>query len=130
MAIIDESTAIEIPKLPASIEDFISYLSKHPDTPTATLLEPYKAYESELRKVYAQQPTHEAVKDGKVNLVQLFPHDPKTELKVRARSLETETDDEKSRYLMTLKKEDRKPNGDSCCRHVIQGFPAELQSVF
>jgi hypothetical protein len=111
MATIDESTAIEVPKLPVSVEDFIPFLSKHLDTPIATLLEPYKAYESQLRKVYAQQPTHEAVKEGKVNLVPLFPHNPKTELKVRARTLETETDDKKSRYLMTLKEADRKPNG-------------------
>lgn len=112
MATIDQSAApIGIPKLPASVKDFIPYLSKNPDTPVATLLEPYKAFESELRKVYAQQPTHEGVRDGKVNLVPLFGDGSETELKVRARSLDTETDDEKSRYLMTLKDEDRKPNG-------------------
>lgn len=91
--------------------DFIPYLSKNPTTPIAELLEPYKAYESELRKVYAQQPDHEAVKDGKVNLVPLFGEEHEAELKVRARSIDTETDDEKSRYLMTLKDEDRKLNG-------------------
>jgi hypothetical protein len=112
MAAIDESTApIEIPKLPRAVMDFIPYLSKNPTTPIAELLEPYKAYESELRKVYAQQPDHEAVKDGKVNLVPLFGEEHEAELKVRARSIDTETDDEKSRYLMTLKDEDRKLNG-------------------
>jgi hypothetical protein len=112
MTTVDESTApMEIPKLPTSVKDFIPYLSKNSDTPIATLLEPFKAYESELRKVYAQQPTHEAVKDGKVNLVPLFGEGAETKLTIRARSLDLETDDEKSKYLMTLKDEDRKPNG-------------------
>jgi hypothetical protein len=112
MATIHEPTAlIEMPKLPAPVKDFIPYLSKHPSTPISTLVEPYKAFESELRKVYAQQPIHEAVKDGKVNLVPLFSDGCPTELKVRARLIKTETDDEKSKYLLPLKDEDRKPNG-------------------
>ncbi|KAG0652383.1 Ankyrin-3 [Hyphodiscus hymeniophilus] len=112
MATIDETPApIEMPKLPAPVKDFISLLLKNTDTPIASLLQPYKAYESELRKVYAQQPAHAAVKDGKVNLVPLFSGDPQTELKVRARSLGTESGDEKSRYLMTLRDNERKSNG-------------------
>lgn len=111
MAAVDGSaTLIEIPKLPTPVKDFIPYLAKNPTAPITTLLEPYKAYESELRKVYAQQPDHEAIRDGSVNLIPLF-EGHETELKIRARSMNTETDDEKSRYLMALNKEDRKPNG-------------------
>ena len=123
MATVEDSPArIEVPKLPASVKDFIPYLSKHPSTPIAMLLEPYKAYESELRKVYAQQPTHEVVQDGKVNLVPLFPDGRQTELKVRARSLETETDENKSRYIMALKDDDRKANGSPAIVSSIKDF--------
>lgn len=111
MTTIEDSTApIDIPKLPAPVKDFIPYLSKRPDTAIGKVLEPFKTFESELRKVYAQQHTHEAVKDGKLNLAPLFDgHE--SELKIRARSIEAETDDEKSRYLMPLKDGERKPNG-------------------
>ena len=99
MAMVDGFQApVQIPKLPAPVKDFIPYLFKYPDTPIATLLEPYKAYESNLRKLYARKPDHEVVADGKVNLVPLFSHVSEIEIKVRARPLETETDVEKSRF--------------------------------
>ena len=117
---------IEIPKLPAPVKEFIPYLTKNIYTPIATLLEPYKAYESELRKIYAQQPNHEAVKDGSANLVPLFVDGAATELKIKARSLDAETDDEKSRYLMALKDKDRMANGSpaivSSSKHFQQNF--------
>jgi hypothetical protein len=107
----ESKNPIEIPKLPSkSVNDFIPYLSKNPETPMSELLEPYKAFESELRKVYAQQPNHEAVKDGNVNLVPIFAG-YEEELKVRARNLCSESEYEKSKYIMALKHEDRKPSG-------------------
>jgi hypothetical protein len=77
---------IEIPELPSgSVKDFIPYLSKNPDTPIGELLEPYKAFERELRKVYAQQPDHEIVKDAAVNLVSIFDgHEQEVKTRVRA----------------------------------------------
>jgi hypothetical protein len=107
----DPTDPIEIPKLPSgSVEEFIPYLSKNPDTPIGKLVEPYKAFESELRKVYAQQPTHEVVKDGKVNMVPIFAGHEQ-DLKIRARSVDTESEEEKSKYIMNLEKGDRKPTG-------------------
>jgi hypothetical protein len=93
-----------------NVRDFIPYLSKNPNTPIRSLLEPFKAFEGELRKVYAQQPSHEAIKDGTVNLVPIFAgHEH--ELKIRARSIDNETEDEKSRFIMPLAVEDRKSSG-------------------
>lgn len=107
----ESNDPIEIPKLPSgSVKDFIPYLTKNPDTPIEKLLEPYKVFEGELRKIYAQQPKHELVQDGTVNLIPVFDGHEK-EVTIRARSLDTETDEEKSRYIMPLKKEDRKANG-------------------
>ncbi|KAF4634032.1 hypothetical protein G7Y89_g4076 [Cudoniella acicularis] len=102
---------IRIPKLPSgTVQNFIPYLSKHPDTPIAELLEPYKAFEAELRKVYAQQPTHEAVQDPNVNLVPIFDgHEH--EIKIRARALDSESAKEKESYIMALGKGSRKETG-------------------
>jgi hypothetical protein len=109
----EEATPVvfNIPKLPTgTVKDFVSYVSENPKTPIARLLEPYKAFESELRKVYAQQPSHEAVKDGGINLVPIFAgHEG--EIRIRARRLDAETEEEKGKYIMSLKDEDRKPEG-------------------
>jgi len=64
---------MELPQLPAKgMREFISLLSDNPKTPVWELLKPYKAFEGELRKIYAQQPSHEALKDGSINLVPVF----------------------------------------------------------
>jgi Ankyrin repeats (3 copies) len=111
MASLAEFTVpIELRPPGLSVEEFIPKLAANPDTPVVKLLEPYKAFEAELRKAYAQQPTHEALKDGKINLIPLF-NGNEMHLKIRARSLASESDDEKSRYIMELKDEDRKPQG-------------------
>lgn len=86
-----------MPTLPTeSVKDFIPYLASQPDTPIGTILEPFKKFEGELRKVYAQQPDHELAKDENVNLVPIFEGHEK-ELKIRARDLEKESDDEKAK---------------------------------
>jgi hypothetical protein len=122
----DERKApIAIPKLPVPVADFLPYITKHLHTPIAEILEPFKAYESELRKVYAQEPHHAAVQDGTVNLVPLFDGH-QTELKIRARDIETESDEEKSRYIMTLGDDCRKPNGSPA---VVPSFK-EFQTNF
>lgn len=119
-------TPIELPKTPVPVKDFIQYLDNHPSTPVPEVLEPFKTFESVLRKVYAQQPNHEAVKDdGFTNLVPLFP-DMEASLKIRARSLSSETAEEAEKYIMPLSDEDRKPNGSPA---VISSFK-DFQSNF
>ena len=106
-----KSAVFDIPKVPSgSVKDFISYLTKNPLTPIPELLKPFNAFESELRKVYAQEPTHESVKDGMVNVVPIFDgHE--SELTIRARDVDVETDVETSKYIMALKDNERKKNG-------------------
>ena len=111
MATLTETTVpFELRPPGASVQEFIPDLAKHPDTPIVKLLEPYKAFEAELRKAYAQQPNHEALKNGKINLIPIFNGNEEY-LKIRARSVASESDDEKSRYIMELKDEDRKATG-------------------
>lgn len=104
-----------------SVKDFIPYLADHPDTPVTTLLEPFKAFEGELRKVYARQPGHPIIQDGNINMVPLFDgHE--NELKIRARSLETETNDEKSRFIMPLADAERKSTGERAVVSSLKDF--------
>ncbi|TGO46320.1 hypothetical protein BCON_0331g00030 [Botryotinia convoluta] len=112
---------IDLPSLPAPIKDFIPYLSQNPTKNISTIIEPYKAYESELRKVYAQQPDHEVIKDGAVNLVPIFSgHE--NDLKVRARDLKNESKEESEKYIMPLKDEERRPNGSPAVVGSIKDF--------
>jgi hypothetical protein len=109
-ALFDASGPIELPKLPTPVKDFIPYLSSRLKTPAADILEPFKAYESQLRKVYAQQPSHEAVRDGLINLVPVFAgHE--SELRIRARSPSTGTTEENEKYIMPLSDDERKLDG-------------------
>lgn len=108
---VETTDPIEIPKLPSGhVKNFIPYLTQNPQTPIEKLLEPYKVFEGELRKVYAQQPKHEILQDGAVNLIPIFDGHEK-EVIIHARSLTTETDEEKSKYIMPLSQDERKPNG-------------------
>jgi hypothetical protein len=106
----ESTVSIEIPSLPSSVKNFVPYINGNPDGSIEELLQPFKAFESELRKLYAQHPTHAAVKDGNVNLVPIFAGHEK-EIKIKARSLESESEEESSKFIMPLKDEDRKPNG-------------------
>jgi hypothetical protein len=103
---------INIPKLPTEVKNFIPYITKNPQRSIEQLLQPFKAFESELRKVYAQEPTHDAVQDPHVNLVPVFDGQEK-DVKIRARDLAKESDDEKSHYIMSLKDDERKATGDA-----------------
>lgn len=99
---------MELPKLPISRKDFIPYLNKHPQTPIPSLLAPFKAFEGSLRKAYAQEPDHKALKDPFINTVPVFAgHED--EFRVRARTLEVEAENE--RYIMPLDSSERKPSG-------------------
>lgn len=112
MVTLSESTdPIQIPKLPSgSVQEFIPYIAANSEAPIRELVEPFKSFESELRKVYAQQPKHEVVKDGKVNMVSIFAGHEQ-HLKIQARSPDTQTVDEQSKYIMPLPAEVRKSTG-------------------
>lgn len=117
---------IEVPTLPAGgVDGFIPYLTSNPDTPIQKLLEPYIAFEGSLRKLYAQDPRHTLLQDGKVNVVPVFDgHEDK--LTIHARDLEKETAEEKEKYIMTLTDEERKKQGD----RAVVGSLKEFQTNF
>lgn len=115
---------IELPQLPRKHEDWISHVAQHPDTPLFELIAPYKEYDSKLREVFCQQPDHPAI--ATPNVVPIFAGSEQ-ELKVRARNLAGESEDEQQRYLMPLKKTDRKPDGSSAVVQSLKDFQTNFQ---
>lgn len=114
-----------LPILPAPQNDFLRFLAANPKKPVAELARPYREYDAKVRELFAQEPDHAALKDPYVNVLPLF--DGHTEnVKIRARDLDSDTAEEKERYIMQLKDEDRKPNGSTA---VVQSFK-EFQNNF
>lgn len=99
-----------LPPLPRKLAEFIPYLLGHPTTPVPDLLEPYKQYESKLRELFAREPENQVLQDGCVNAVPVFDGHA-SELTVRARDLAAETEEEKAKFIMPLKEDERKAHG-------------------
>ncbi|GAB1310959.1 Ankyrin repeat protein [Madurella fahalii] len=110
-----------LPTLPVPPADLVKYIAQHPQTPMVELLEPYRKYEAHLREAFAQDPGSELLKDPHVNVLPLFTDDtPK--IKIRARNLKGESDDEKSKYIMPLTKEVRRPDGSPAIVQSLKDF--------
>lgn len=104
------ATELSLPSIPVLIKDFIPHFAQNRDIPVPEILEPFKAYESELRKYYAQKPDDPVLKDGLTNMVPVF-NGKESKLKIRARKLEEESEEEKGRYVMPLLDSERKAEG-------------------
>ncbi|KFY37783.1 hypothetical protein V495_06954 [Pseudogymnoascus sp. VKM F-4514 (FW-929)] len=121
----DIEAVLELPPLPAPVKDFAPYFSSAKDTPVPELLEPYHAYESELRKFYAQQPDDPVLKDGHINTVPIYAG-TESSLKVRARNLEAETEAEKEKYILALNENDRRPDGSPAVVATLKEFQSNF----
>jgi len=115
---------IELPALPADHVDWISHAANHQDTPLRELIAPYKEYDSKLREIFAQQPEHPAI--TKPHVVPVFAG-REEELKIRARNINAESDDERQRYLMPLTKADRRPNSMPAVVQSLKEFQTNFQ---
>jgi hypothetical protein len=74
--------------------------------------------------VFAQQPSHPAI--SKSNAVPLFTG-KEQDVKIRARDLATESQDERERYLMPLAKSHRKPDGAPAIVQSLKEFQTNFQ---
>ncbi|KAF2436400.1 ankyrin repeat protein [Tothia fuscella] len=110
-----------MPSLPAKHCEFIPYVAKHPNRPMTELVEPYKAYDTKVRELFAQSPEHEVLKDPFVNVVPLFAG-YEDNVRIRARDMMSETQDEKDRYIISLKDEDRKQHGVPAIVQTLKEF--------
>ncbi|KAF2757357.1 ankyrin repeat protein [Pseudovirgaria hyperparasitica] len=101
----------ELPALPAPHSDFLFYVDKNPDVPMIKLLQPYKAYDSVLREIFAQEPSHPAIKDNHVNVVPVYTEKRRADIKIRARDIARESENVRQKYIMPLADDLRKPSG-------------------
>lgn len=102
------NATIELPLLPASHGDFIAYLNDNKDRPMTHLLEPYKQYDNEMRKVFAQHHGHPSTQQPSIVPIYSGHED---ELRVRARDLASESDETKASFIMPLSNDKRLPEG-------------------
>lgn len=108
-----------LPPLPATRDEFLSYLDKLPEVPIVELVEPYKQYDAKIRELFAQEPNNEALKDPYVNVIPVFNgHD----IKIRARKVEEESQEERDSYVMPLSDEQRKADGSTATVKTIKDF--------
>lgn len=110
-----------LPEVPVKHADFISYLASNPTKSLPDLLEPFKQYDAKLREIFAQEPAHPALDDPYLNVVPVF-NGHQGDVKVRARDLESESVEEKERYVMPLDADDRRPDGSPAIVKDVEEF--------
>ena len=113
----------DLPNVPVKHQDFVSYVQSHQDKPVEELVQPYNEYDAVARKVFAQEPSHPALKDNHFNLVPLY--DESTGLnnvQVRARNLAAEPQALRDQYLLPLKNKDRRPTGSPAVVPTLEEF--------
>ncbi|KIL95072.1 hypothetical protein FAVG1_02004 [Fusarium avenaceum] len=99
----------DLPKLPVPHSELPKYIFDHKEKPIAEILEPYRQYEANLRTVYAQDRQNPILEDPYINVVPLFTEDTKL-ITTHARNLEAESEEEKSKYIMALPDDKRRPH--------------------
>ncbi|KAL5611825.1 hypothetical protein BROUX41_000600 [Berkeleyomyces rouxiae] len=99
-----------LPKVPVPLDQLAQHIADHPETGIASILSPYRTYENEIRALYAQNPTHPALKDPHANVLPLFPP-AAAPCTTRARDLAAESAAEKDRYIMALPPRLRRAHG-------------------
>ncbi|KAH6610532.1 ankyrin repeat [Trichoderma cornu-damae] len=103
-------TLADLPELPASHADLVNYIAQNPTKPMVEIMEPYRKYEAQLRRVFAQDRQNPILNDPYINVVPLFT-DAAKNITVRARDLASESEEEKSKYIMALPEDKRRPHG-------------------
>jgi hypothetical protein len=98
------------PELPAPVAGLPKFISEHPEKPMVEIMDPYRKYEAYLRTVYAQDRQNPMLDDPHLNVVPLFTEDTKY-ITTRARNLAAESEEEKSKYIMSLPDDKRRPHG-------------------
>ncbi|EWY93871.1 hypothetical protein FOYG_06841 [Fusarium oxysporum NRRL 32931] len=96
-----------LPKLPAPHSELAKYIFDHKDINITEIMEPYREYEANLRSIYAQDRQNPILGDPYLNVVPLFTENTKF-ITTRARNLDAESDEEKSKYIMALPDDKRR----------------------
>ncbi|KAG5981462.1 hypothetical protein E4U55_002909 [Claviceps digitariae] len=103
-------SAANLPQLPAPVAGLARHIAEHPETLMVDIMKPYREYEARLREVYAQDRKNPILNDPYLNVLPLFTDDT-ANITTRARDLSVESEEEKSRYIMPLPEDKRRPHG-------------------
>ena len=110
-----------LPSVPAKHGDFVAFVKPFSNAVMRERLEPYMQYDAKLREVFAQEPQHPIVSDNTVNLTPVY-NGHESGVTIRARNLEIESNEEKEKYIMPLKDEDRKQDGAMAIVPTLKDF--------
>lgn len=113
--------ASQLPKLPVAHDALVNYIAERPDTSLTELLGPYREFEAKLREIYAQERSNPILDDPHLNVLPLFTKDTPA-IRVRARNLDDETQDQKDKYIMPLPADKRLPNGSPAVVESLKEF--------
>ncbi|KAK6343069.1 hypothetical protein TWF718_008445 [Orbilia javanica] len=97
--------------LPTNIASFPKYLAENRDKPIRELLRPYLNHENRVRELFAQDPENPVLANNYLGLLPVYAgHEEHIE--IRARDFESESEEERAKYLLPLNKGARKLNGE------------------
>ncbi|KAE8375542.1 ankyrin repeat-containing domain protein [Aspergillus bertholletiae] len=111
-----------LPPLPAKHQDFLGWIDKNQATPINQLIEPYNEYEAVVRRLFAQEPSHLALRDNHLNVVPLYDSSRKTIISSRPRDPSSQSLDLQEKYVMPLKPESRRACGDPAVVSSLEDF--------
>ncbi|CEJ58295.1 hypothetical protein PMG11_06958 [Penicillium brasilianum] len=115
--------AFSLPSVPVKHSNFVQYIQSHPETPIEDLVKPYNDFDASARKIFAQNPSHTLVKDNHANVVPLFDATTgSTDIRIRARDLDSETPEQKEKYILPIPEEKRRLNGSPAVVPLLPEF--------
>lgn len=102
---------MDLPNVPAPLEDFVPYVTSAPGR-GHDRLQPYLDYEAKLRQIYAQEPDNPLLQDHHINTVPVYAGHA-DEVKIRARDLDAESQAVREQYLLPLPADARRADGSA-----------------
>ncbi|KAE8349898.1 hypothetical protein BDV28DRAFT_151457 [Aspergillus coremiiformis] len=111
-----------LPSLPAQHQEFISWVNQNQNTVVSELVKPYNEHLAAVRKLFAQEPSHPALRDNHLNTVPLYDPNGETIVPSRPRDPSLEPLALQQKYIMTLKPEGRRKYGDPAVVSKLEDF--------
>ncbi|KAK9418110.1 putative Ankyrin repeat-containing domain protein [Seiridium unicorne] len=113
--------AAQLPKLPVPHSELASYVARSPATSVEKLMEPFREYEAELRRLYARDRHNSILDDPHLNVLPLFTKHT-SDIKTRARNVVAESPEEKDKYIMALPDDKRRSDGSPAVVESLKEF--------
>lgn len=112
-----------LPSLPVRHKDFVQYIKSHQTRPIQDLVKPYNEYDASARRIFAQDPAHNVVKDDHANIVPLYDEKTRsTDIRIQARDLESESNELKDKYILPLSDDKRRAHGSPAVVPTLSEF--------